>query len=358
MGTPAARITDTTAHGGKVTVGFPQVLIGNLPASRIGDMHMCPMVTPGTPPVPHVGGPFITGAWTVWVGGVPQSKVGDTLICVGPPDTLAVGELTVLVGSAGGGAGFGAILAGLMAGLGNFLGGYPRAELDSNGNIVTQYNSQITIEGSPEYQAAVCADLDRFLATEAGQRWAEQYPGTGRHITIRPIPAGDQQDNGGATRVSPNDALIHVNPDGTETRGSGSDTIIDYNPSYTGYYTGEDGNTYAAAPYETLGHEMIHGLHNGNGENRRNIPDTQPNGDNQEEARTIGVHGFENEEPSERQLSEELRGPGSARPDHDSVPRSVFQDENGVWHDTNYNSDGTVASDTVIPAPPGGAPNH
>ena len=36
MGTPAARITDTTAHGGKVTVGFPQVLIGNLPASRIG----------------------------------------------------------------------------------------------------------------------------------------------------------------------------------------------------------------------------------------------------------------------------------------------------------------------------------
>ncbi len=94
-----------------------------------------------------------------------------------------------------------------------------------------------------------------------------------------------------------------MNPDGTETRGSGSDTIIDYNPSYTGYYTGEDGNTYAAAPYETLGHEMIHGLHNGNGENRRNIPDTQPNGDNQEEARTIGVHGFENEEPSERQLS-------------------------------------------------------
>jgi len=28
------------------------------PAARIGDMHTCPMVTPGTPPVPHVGGPL------------------------------------------------------------------------------------------------------------------------------------------------------------------------------------------------------------------------------------------------------------------------------------------------------------
>jgi len=30
------------------------------PAARLGDMHMCPMVTPGLPPIPHVGGP-ITG---------------------------------------------------------------------------------------------------------------------------------------------------------------------------------------------------------------------------------------------------------------------------------------------------------
>jgi uncharacterized Zn-binding protein involved in type VI secretion len=356
VGTPAGRIKDMTAHGGTVTVGFPQVLIGNMPASRIGDMHMCPMVTPGTPPVPHVGGPFVTGAWTVWVGGAPQSKVGDTLICVGPPDSLALGEFTVLVGTAGGGAGFGAILAGLMAGLGNFLGGYPRAELDSHGNIVTQYNSQITIQGSPEYQAVVCADLDRFLRTRAGRCWAERYARTGRHTTIGPIPTGEPQDNGGESASSV--SLVQLNPDGTERPGSGSDATIDYNPSYTGYYRGEDGNIYEAEPYQTLGHEMIHSLHSGNGEDRGNIDDIYPNGDNQEEARTIGVHGFDSEEPSERQLTEELHGPGSARPDHDSRSRSVYQDQYGAWHERNYDSDGRVASDTFLPVPPDGAPNH
>ena len=30
------------------------------PAARVTDMHVCPMVTPGLPPVPHVGGPVCT----------------------------------------------------------------------------------------------------------------------------------------------------------------------------------------------------------------------------------------------------------------------------------------------------------
>src|SRR5215470_11838049 len=109
-GFPAARITDPTAHGGMVTMGLPTVLIGGLPAARIGDIHACPMVTVL---VPHVGGPFILGSFTVIVGGVPQSRVMDTLICVGPPDMLAMGAPTVLVGMAGA-AGF----LGLMKGLG------------------------------------------------------------------------------------------------------------------------------------------------------------------------------------------------------------------------------------------------
>ena len=100
MGMPACRITDATAHGGIVTLGFPQVLIGMMPASRIGDLHVCPMVT-GI--VPHVGGPFILGSPTVLVGMMPQSRVTDMLTCVGPPDTAIVGEFTVLVGMAGAG---------------------------------------------------------------------------------------------------------------------------------------------------------------------------------------------------------------------------------------------------------------
>lgn len=69
------------------------------PAARITDLHVCPMVTPGLPPIPHVGGPVIgPGVPTVLIGGLPASVVGDTLVCVGPPDTLVRGSATVLIG--------------------------------------------------------------------------------------------------------------------------------------------------------------------------------------------------------------------------------------------------------------------
>lgn len=68
------------------------------PAARITDMHVCPLVTPGTPPIPHVGGPIVLGEFTVITGGMPQARVGDMAICVGPPDTVAMGSATVLVG--------------------------------------------------------------------------------------------------------------------------------------------------------------------------------------------------------------------------------------------------------------------
>jgi uncharacterized Zn-binding protein involved in type VI secretion len=67
------------------------------PASRITDMHVCPMVTPGVPPIPHVGGPVITGAPTVLTGKIPQARVTDQCVCVGPPDVIVQGSMTVLV---------------------------------------------------------------------------------------------------------------------------------------------------------------------------------------------------------------------------------------------------------------------
>src|SRR5258706_11298773 len=69
------------------------------PAARIGDMHVCPMLTPGLPPIPHVGGPIAgPGCPTVLIGGMPAARVGDMLVCVGPPDVIAMGSFTVLIG--------------------------------------------------------------------------------------------------------------------------------------------------------------------------------------------------------------------------------------------------------------------
>lgn len=68
-------------------------------AARVGDMHTCPMVTPGTPPVPHVGGTILPpGEPTVLIGGMPAARLGDMATCVGPPDSIVMGSTTVLIG--------------------------------------------------------------------------------------------------------------------------------------------------------------------------------------------------------------------------------------------------------------------
>lgn len=70
------------------------------PAARITDMHTCPMQTPAVPsPIPHVGGPVIgPGVPTVLILKLPASVMGDSCTCVGPPDTVAKGSATVMIG--------------------------------------------------------------------------------------------------------------------------------------------------------------------------------------------------------------------------------------------------------------------
>ncbi len=61
-------------------------------------MHVCPMVTPGLPPIPHVGGPILPpGGVTVLIGGQPAARVGDMCVCVGPPDVIAMGSFKVAI---------------------------------------------------------------------------------------------------------------------------------------------------------------------------------------------------------------------------------------------------------------------
>jgi uncharacterized Zn-binding protein involved in type VI secretion len=65
------------------------------PAARITDMHVCPMVTVL---VPHVGGPILPpGGIPVLIGGLPAARVGDMAVCVGPPDVIVLGSFTVLI---------------------------------------------------------------------------------------------------------------------------------------------------------------------------------------------------------------------------------------------------------------------
>jgi len=68
-------------------------------AARLTDMHLCPLATPGTPPVPHVGGPVVApGAPTVLIEGLPAARVTDQAVCVAPvPDMIAIGSSSVII---------------------------------------------------------------------------------------------------------------------------------------------------------------------------------------------------------------------------------------------------------------------
>ncbi|WHZ21119.1 MAG: T6SS PAAR-repeat protein [Nitrospira sp.] len=95
---PAARIGDLTSHGTPLAPGpgCPNVLIGGTPAWRAGtDFHACPLVN-GVQP--HVGGMVAVGSLTVLIGGMPAARMGDSIVEAGGPNLIAVGCPTVLIG--------------------------------------------------------------------------------------------------------------------------------------------------------------------------------------------------------------------------------------------------------------------
>lgn len=95
---PAARLGDSTAHGSPLAPGpgCLTVLIGGQPAWRaLMDTHVCPLVT-GV--VPHDSGKVLMGSVTVLIGGAPAARMGDMVVEVGPPNTIAAGCPTVIIG--------------------------------------------------------------------------------------------------------------------------------------------------------------------------------------------------------------------------------------------------------------------
>ena len=95
---PAARMGDVTSHGTPLSPGpgSVDVLIGGKPAWRAtADFHTCPLVT-GT--VPHVGGVVAMGSTTVLINNLPAARQGDMVVESGPPNSISMGEPTVMIG--------------------------------------------------------------------------------------------------------------------------------------------------------------------------------------------------------------------------------------------------------------------
>lgn len=94
----AARVGDFTSHGTPLGPGpgSVDVLIGAMPAWRANtDVHACPLTT-GV--VPHGSGVVLMGSMTVLINGMPAVRQGDLIVEAGPPNSIAAGCPTVLIG--------------------------------------------------------------------------------------------------------------------------------------------------------------------------------------------------------------------------------------------------------------------
>ena len=94
---PAARLGDETEHGSPLSPGSgsPNVLIGGMPAWRANvDQHSCPEPFHGV-------GAVVMGAPTVLINNMMACRMGDVVVeHPGPPNPIAVGCPTVLIGTA------------------------------------------------------------------------------------------------------------------------------------------------------------------------------------------------------------------------------------------------------------------
>jgi uncharacterized Zn-binding protein involved in type VI secretion len=275
------------------------------------------MVTPGTPPVPHVGGPILPpGCPTVLIGGQPAARMGDLATCVGPPDSIVMGSPTVLIGGQPAArlgdpaAHGGAITLGMPAVLiGEAAAGAPAGPAVArlpNGDLRVGQNTVLT--GTEEFKAKALADLRVIDATPTGHSIFAALDAGAHTVTIQELDMATAQRNGALAR--------REDPAGAKDPKKGSATTISYQPDLKDQYTDQHGNKVDVPVEATLGHEMIHAVHNSGGTNLRDLPDPKERGSNQEESRTIGINDHAGEPMSENNLLKDL-GAGYQRTDHD-----------------------------------------
>ncbi len=94
MAGAAATKGSITSHGGTITQGSSNVLIGGKPAARQGDFASCPVLIP----LPHIGGSITIGSGTVLINGLPAARQGDLITEFGSVTHIVSGEYSVLIG--------------------------------------------------------------------------------------------------------------------------------------------------------------------------------------------------------------------------------------------------------------------
>jgi uncharacterized Zn-binding protein involved in type VI secretion len=269
------------------------------------------MVTPGVPPVPHVGGPILPPcAPLVLSGGQPQARIADMATCVGPPDVIAKGAALVLV------QGVPASRQTDQTAHGGVITvGFPMVMIgDPSVTIIIKPDA-----AHPNFARDVQNALATILPTPSGTAWLSQMGANGRAITIVPFDGA----NGSCTPANGTNA----------GNGVGSDSTIAWNPNHNTTDAGLPGAQGSPGAPVILAHEMVHALHNANGNERNGPNDTFPgqagSSARNEERSTVGTGGAPIQTPT---------GPQANPPDysHDVPTENSFRDDLGIPRRPTY----------------------
>jgi uncharacterized Zn-binding protein involved in type VI secretion len=269
-GAPAAYAAEQTAKAAALASMSSAIAS----ASGGADIHQC--VTP-VPVPPHGPGVVIDGSPTVLINNLPAARQGDTILeAIGPPNKITMGCPTVIIGVAG--------ATGVQVVPNNFVGPLAPNQITEAENAQVQETlekiargeSQIKINGTPEYRAEALAALARLMSRPTGRGLVNDLDSAPHTTTI--------EDSGGPnvgnthTAANTNDGL-YDNANGKP--GPGSDNTVKWNPQRT-KIDGEDWQT--RDPALGLGHELIHAHHSRHGTMavRTPVPYVDANGNNRQ----------------------------------------------------------------------------
>jgi uncharacterized Zn-binding protein involved in type VI secretion len=279
-------------------------------------MHNCPAFT-GV--VPHVGGPITApGCPIVLIGNLPAARVGDMATCTGPPDAIIQGETSVLIGNqpaarlgdmtSHGGVittGCMTVLIGVPAAgaclaeaaktgapfVSNVappvdnepVGDLPVSE-NPDGSI--QVGQSITVKGDETFKKKTLAALRKMGETETGKKVLNSIESSGKTVTVVETKDGNSEDAENFT-----DGLRKR--DGTP--GKGSDATVKFNPDRKVVGDGSQ-DWMTRSPAVGLSHEMIHAARDTNGTSDYDYSDRKKSPQNYE-LQAVGLDGTKDGKP-------------------------------------------------------------
>lgn len=188
--------------------------------------------------------------------------------------------------------------------------------------------SGIRISGSDAFVDSTLDTLDSLDGTQTGHQLIDNLQSNGHTASIEENNAAAASGGGGLTTMTtangfPAGTSVNMGSGGTQTSdGSGSDSVVNWQPGANTQYTDADGNTHTQPDEALLGHELNHADHNARGQNGAATPDpADPTGD-QEESRTIGINDHADEDVSENNILRDM-GEDWRRTDHDTTAQTV-----------------------------------